>query len=70
MHKDRYCVWVKAARRYPAKRRNKELMATCVAPRSWKLMSTSSWLNYHLRRDHFSRKCSFDDTSVGRCNDK
>jgi methylenetetrahydrofolate reductase (NADPH) len=29
-----------------------EMAAGCVPPRMWELDQTSSWLNFHLQRDH------------------
>jgi hypothetical protein len=33
------------------------MASTFVAPRNWALNQTSSWLNFHLRRDHQSTGC-------------
>jgi methylenetetrahydrofolate reductase (NADPH) len=35
----------------------------CVPPRMWELNNTSSWLNFHLRRDHQSN----DSEMAGFC---
>lgn len=31
-----------------------QIIKSCVPPRMWKLNQTSSWLNFHLGRDHQS----------------
>jgi methylenetetrahydrofolate reductase (NADPH) len=51
---DRRCVWFRAHNRLAAKGKIKEMCDGCVPPRMWELNHTSSWLNFHLRRDHQS----------------
>ena len=51
---DRTCVWFRAHNRLAAKGEIKQMCDGCVPPRMWELNHTSSWLNFHLRRDHQS----------------
>jgi methylenetetrahydrofolate reductase (NADPH) len=52
VHPDRYCVWYRAYRRLASVGRVEELTQGCIPPRMWELNHTSSWLNFHLGRDH------------------
>jgi len=54
VHPERPCVWYRAYRRLAAVGETQELAFGCVPPRMWELNRTSSWLNFHLRRDHQS----------------
>ncbi len=54
VHKDRYCVWYLAYMRLSATGRAAEMATGCVPPRMWELNKTSSWINFHLQRDHQS----------------
>jgi methylenetetrahydrofolate reductase (NADPH) len=58
VYPDRPCVWVRAYNRLASARQRNELARGCVPPRMWELNQTSSWLNFHLRRDHQSVSCS------------
>ena len=49
---DRPCVWFRAHNRLATQKRTGELCSGCVPPRMWELNNTSSWLNFHLQRDH------------------
>ena len=49
---DRPCVWDRAYRRMARAKTSHQLCEGCVPPRMWELNQTSSWLNYHLQRDH------------------
>ena len=51
---DRRCVWFRAHNRLAAHGMVSQLCHGCVPPRMWELNNTSSWLNFHLRRDHQS----------------
>ncbi len=51
---DRYCVWYRAYRRIIAMDGKAVHRAGCVPPRLWELDRSSSWLNFHLGRDHHS----------------
>jgi methylenetetrahydrofolate reductase (NADPH) len=52
VYPDRDCVWVRAHRRLAQNSRTEEIRTGCVPPRMWELNRSSSWLNYHLGRDH------------------
>ncbi len=51
---DRRCVWFRAHNRLATHGMVAQLCHGCVPPRMWELNHTSSWLNFHLRRDHQS----------------
>jgi len=51
---DRQCVWFRAHNRLAANGKIKQMCDGCVPPRMWELNNTSSWLNFHLQRDHQS----------------
>ncbi len=51
---DHFCVWCKAYKRLACVNKTGEMASDCVPPRMWELFRTSSWLNFHLRRDHQS----------------
>ena len=57
VYPDRPCVWVRVYNRLAATGRVPEMAHDFVAPRNWALNETSSWLNFHLRRDHQSTGC-------------
>ncbi len=71
VHPDRWCIWRQAYRRLSSVKKTEEMMTGCIPPRRWELDHTSSWLNFHLGRDHqtasedFARFCS-SKTSCGR----
>jgi methylenetetrahydrofolate reductase (NADPH) len=52
VYPDRDCVWVRAHRRLAHSGHTDEIRTGCIPPRMWELNRTSSWLNYHLGRDH------------------
>jgi methylenetetrahydrofolate reductase (NADPH) len=52
---DRICVWVKAYHRLLPANQTDVLIQGCIPPRMWELNHTSSWLNFHLMRDHYSK---------------
>lgn len=52
---ERFCVWFRAYQRLAAVGQTRELAFGCIPPRMWELNGTSSWLNFHLQRDHQSR---------------
>jgi methylenetetrahydrofolate reductase (NADPH) len=62
VYPDRPCVWVRAYNRLASARQSHELARGCVPPRMWELNQTSSWLNFHLRRDHQSVSCAIART--------
>jgi len=51
---ERKCVWFRAWERWADAGHPEEMVADCVPPRLWELDGTSSWLNFHLQRDHQS----------------
>ncbi|MFZ3045924.1 MAG: methylenetetrahydrofolate reductase C-terminal domain-containing protein [Desulfatirhabdiaceae bacterium] len=60
---DRWCIWHRAYQRWAPLYKAGEMINGCIPPRKWELDHTSSWLNFHLGRDHqngsadFSRYC-------------
>jgi methylenetetrahydrofolate reductase (NADPH) len=46
------CIWVRAYNRLATLNRSAEMATGCVPPRMWELNNTSSWINFHLLRDH------------------
>ena len=59
---DRPCVWFRAHNRLASEKRTGEMCNGCVPPRMWELNNTSSWLNFHLKRDHQN-----DGTEIAAC---
>lgn len=49
---DRKCVWVRAYLRYKKQGDTELLSHDFVPPRMWELNKSSSWINFHLGRDH------------------
>lgn len=49
---EQQCVWVRAYNRWSSIGRTDHMFSECVPPRMWELNHTSSWLNFHLGRDH------------------
>jgi methylenetetrahydrofolate reductase (NADPH) len=54
VHPERKCVWFRAWERWADAGQSQEMITDCIPPRLWELDGTSSWLNFHLRRDHQS----------------
>ena len=52
VYKDRPCVWVRAYRRMQRSGEAARLVLDVVPPRCWALKDSSSWINFHLDRDH------------------
>jgi methylenetetrahydrofolate reductase (NADPH) len=52
VHPERICVWVRAYKRLRADGDEKTMIEGIIPPRKWELNETSSWLNFHLGRDH------------------
>lgn len=52
VHPERRCVWYRAYMRWATIQQTNEMSAGCIPPRMWELYRTSSWLNFHLQRDH------------------
>lgn len=51
---DRKCVWFRAYQRWASINDLAKMAEGCIPPRMWELDKTSSWLNFHLKRDHNS----------------
>ncbi len=54
VHPEQPCVWTRAYKRLASRGQIQQMAAGCVPPRMWELDHTSSWLNFHLMRDHQS----------------
>jgi len=54
VHPERLCVWYRAYRRWASIDRSETMREGCIPPRMWELDRSSSWLNFHLKRDHQS----------------
>ncbi len=68
VYPEKHCVWFRAYRRLAAVGETRKLAFGCVPPRMWELNRTSSWLNFHLRRDHQSMGIEIANfCSVPRC---
>ena len=52
VHPDRKCVWVRAYARLKHCGLALTLGRDFVPPRMWELNKTSSWINFHLGKDH------------------
>jgi len=48
------CMWVSVYNRLSVLQKTHTIAGGCVPPRMWELNQTSSWLNFHLCRDHQS----------------
>ncbi|MGW8195778.1 MAG: methylenetetrahydrofolate reductase C-terminal domain-containing protein [Desulforhopalus sp.] len=49
---DKLCVWTRAYRRMQKHGEAEKLACEIIPPRHWDLEDTSSWINFHLDRDH------------------
>ena len=49
---DRHCVWFKVYRRWASIGRPDKIYQGFIPPRNWELDRTSSWINFHLGKDH------------------
>ncbi|MBF0378810.1 MAG: methylenetetrahydrofolate reductase C-terminal domain-containing protein [Desulfamplus sp.] len=52
VNKDKKCIWVRAFNRLKKSDKIENLSKEFVHPRMWELNNTSSWINFHLGRDH------------------
>lgn len=52
VNEDKLCVWVRAFYRMKKQGDASNLTGEFVPPRLWDLKGTSSWINFHLDRDH------------------
>ncbi|MEW6078964.1 MAG: methylenetetrahydrofolate reductase C-terminal domain-containing protein [Thermodesulfobacteriota bacterium] len=53
---EKTCVWVRAYERLRGDGAENTLTEGIIPPRMWELNETSSWLNFHLGRDHQAGK--------------
>ncbi|MEN6439958.1 MAG: methylenetetrahydrofolate reductase C-terminal domain-containing protein [Syntrophobacter sp.] len=67
---ERFCVWFRAYQRLAAAGQTRELAFGCIPPRMWELNGTSSWLNFHMRRDHQTKgiKIAGNGRGITRCS--
>ncbi|MCD6294577.1 MAG: methylenetetrahydrofolate reductase C-terminal domain-containing protein [Deltaproteobacteria bacterium] len=63
---DRPCVWFRAYRRWAAIGRPDKLYQGFIPPRNWELDGTSSWINFHLCKDHQGSPSLTAPTDHGR----
>lgn len=67
---EKCCLWYRAYRRMIAMDGKVIQRSACVPPRLWELDRSSSWLNFHLARDHHSdsnqlvRRCDVNVCSL------
>jgi methylenetetrahydrofolate reductase (NADPH) len=54
VYPQRKCVWFRAHCRLARYGDIADMCKGCVPPRMWELNNTSSWINFHLQRDHQS----------------
>ncbi len=52
VYPDKFCIWYRAYQRLDHVGKTDQMVNECVPPRMWELNKTSSWLNFHMRRDH------------------
>ena len=52
VHPERRCVWFRVYRRWASVNQPERMTEEYVPPRRWELNRTSSWINFHLGRDH------------------
>jgi methylenetetrahydrofolate reductase (NADPH) len=52
VYPDRDCIWVRAYKRLDHAGKLSTFLEDKVPPRNWELNKTSSWINFHLNRDH------------------
>ncbi|MBW2589234.1 MAG: methylenetetrahydrofolate reductase C-terminal domain-containing protein [Deltaproteobacteria bacterium] len=65
---DKRCVWEKAYHRLASVNQTDVMTNECIPPRMWELDHTSSWLNFHLKRDHQSKSSELiKSCSSDRC---
>ena len=56
VNQDRLCVWVRAYHRMKRHGETEQLSREFIPPRQWELKGSSSWINFHLDRDHQGRR--------------
>jgi methylenetetrahydrofolate reductase (NADPH) len=65
---ERYCVWYRVYQRLAGAGQVQQMVQACVPPRMWELNQSSSWLNFHLGRDHQSASSEITmRCRAGRC---
>ncbi|MGB5157139.1 methylenetetrahydrofolate reductase C-terminal domain-containing protein [Desulfobacterium sp. N47] len=64
VYPDRFCVWYLAYQRFALTGNTENMAKVCAPPRMWELNKTSSWINFHLGKDHHTKLCSI----AGACN--
>ncbi|RJP76988.1 MAG: methylenetetrahydrofolate reductase [Desulfobacteraceae bacterium] len=52
VNQEKLCIWVRAYSRLQYGRATEMFIHKFVPPRNWALNKTSSWINFHLGRDH------------------
>ena len=52
VYPDKDCIWVRAYNRLDNAGKQPFFLKDKVPPRNWELNKTSSWINFHLNRDH------------------
>jgi len=52
VYPEKLCIWVRAYTRLKHAERLSGFLKDKVPPRMWELNKTSSWINFHLNRDH------------------
>ncbi len=52
VYPEKLCIWVRAYERLKHAHHLEKFMTDNVPPRMWELDRTSSWINFHLERDH------------------
>jgi len=52
VYPDKDCIWVRAYKRLDHAGKLPTFLEKKVPPRNWALNKTSSWINFHLDRDH------------------
>jgi methylenetetrahydrofolate reductase (NADPH) len=52
VHPEKRCIWVRAYDRLKHANESETFLKAFVPPRMWELNKTSSWINYHLGKDH------------------
>jgi methylenetetrahydrofolate reductase (NADPH) len=60
VYPDRWCIWHQTYLRWAYAQKTGEMVQGCIHPRKWELDHTSSWLNFHLGRDHQTASADFD----------
>ncbi len=72
VYPDRDCIWVRAYSRLAHIGKSDQMVKGCVPPRMWELNQSSSWFNFHLRRDHqyassgIVKRCQLNDCLLGK----